>query len=109
MNDPPAAGYIANECALSDAEGPGDPICAHWMAYTIPPPATVQDKPYPYTLCTTACPVSDGMIFTSDSGENFKMSCAKRHGTAVLWNESTPTFDDCMNSCGKVIVSGPVI
>lgn len=33
------------------------------------------------------------------------MACGKRHGGAILWTESTPTFDDCMNSCGKVLVS----
>jgi hypothetical protein len=108
MNSPPVSGYTANECVLSDAEGPGKPGCAHWFAYTIAPPATAEDKPFPYALCETACPVSDGMIFESENGENFKMSCAKRHGTAILWTESTPTFADCMNSCGKVLVSLPI-
>jgi hypothetical protein len=105
MNDPPAPNYDANHCVLSDAEGPGAPGCEHWFAYTISPPATAEDKPFPYTLCQTVCPVSDGMVFESDSGENFRISCGKRHGTAILWTESTPTFDACMNSCGKVLVS----
>lgn len=105
MPDPPVDGYNPGECVLSSAEGPGDPVCAHWFAYTISPPATVPEKPFPYTLCQTQCPISDGMIFESTSGENFKMACGKRHGGAILWTESTPTFDDCMNSCGKVLVS----
>jgi hypothetical protein len=73
--------------------------------YTIPPPATADDKPFPYTLCETTCPISDGMIYESDTGENFKMSCSKRHGTAILWTQPAETFDDCMDICGKVLVS----
>ena len=73
--------------------------------YTIPPPATADDTPFPYTLCETTCPISDGMIYESETGENFRMSCAKRHGLKVLWTQSTETFDDCMDLCGKVVVS----
>lgn len=105
MSDPPVSGYTAGECVLSAAEGPGDPICEHWFAYTIAPPATVEDKPFPYALCETTCPVSDGLIFESDNGENFKMACGKRYGTKILWALPTETYAECINSCGKMLVS----
>ncbi|WEW56837.1 hypothetical protein PRK78_002292 [Emydomyces testavorans] len=103
MNSPPAPGYIENECVLSDGEGPGTRTCAHWFAYTVPPPATENDDPFPYTLCETVCPFSDGLIYESENGENFRMSCGKRHGTKILWTQPAETFDDCMDICGKVI------
>jgi hypothetical protein len=45
------------------------------------------------------------MIYESEAGENFKMSCGKRHGTKVIWTATMETFDDCMDACGKLLVS----
>ncbi|KAF3479860.1 uncharacterized protein GIQ15_06836 [Arthroderma uncinatum] len=103
MNNPPAPGYTANECILSDGEGPGTTTCEHWFAYTVPPPAQPETDPFPYTLCETVCPFSDGMIYESDHGERFKMSCSKRHGMKVLWTQPAETFDDCMDMCAKIV------
>jgi hypothetical protein len=76
-----------------------------WLRrYTIAPPATAVDKPFPHTLCETVCPFSDGLIYESDSGENFRMSCSKRHGTTILWTQPAETFDECMDICGKILV-----
>ncbi|KAK2739576.1 hypothetical protein FQN57_006538 [Myotisia sp. PD_48] len=103
MYSPPAQGYIANECVLSSGEGPGTPGCEHWFAYTVAPPPQPQADPFPYTLCETVCPFSDGLIYESDHGENFRMSCSKRHGMRVLWTQQAETFDDCMDLCAKIV------
>ncbi|CAG8951326.1 hypothetical protein HYFRA_00008076 [Hymenoscyphus fraxineus] len=100
---PGSPGYTNYQCVLADGEGPGATTCAHWFAYTIDPPATEEDKPFPHTLCETSCPISDGLVYESEGGENFRMSCGKRHGTKILWTSTQETFQDCMDSCGKIV------
>ncbi len=73
--------------------------------YTIPPPATAIDSPVPITLCETMCPLSDGTVYESETGENFIVSFAKRHGLRILWSRAAASFKDCMDLCAKTLVS----
>jgi len=64
------------------------------FAVQIDPP-THDENDFPNQLCTTACPLADGMIYTSSYGEAFKMDCGKRHGTKYLTTAKADNFQDC--------------
>lgn len=73
--------------------------------YTVPPPSDSDGDNFPYTLCETACPVSHGMIYESENGESFRMACGTRNDHKLIGTQPAESFDDCMDICGKVLVS----
>ncbi|EFR00917.1 hypothetical protein MGYG_03920 [Nannizzia gypsea CBS 118893] len=78
------------------------PCQNHHFAYTIDPPtypAPVQKK----TLCSVECPDADGMIYTTDHGEVFKMTCGMRHGTSPIGGAIVNSLKECMDECSAVL------
>ncbi|KAH7136752.1 hypothetical protein B0J13DRAFT_677590 [Dactylonectria estremocensis] len=53
-------------------------------------------------LCSTQCPDAHGQLFVSATGENFQMTCDKRHGTTYLKIDRRPSFEACMSACGAM-------
>ncbi|KAK8094230.1 hypothetical protein PG997_000915 [Apiospora hydei] len=53
-------------------------------------------------MCSTECPYAHGQLFVSPTGENFQMTCDKRHGTTVLRKERHKTFSACMAACAAM-------
>ncbi|KAK8025932.1 hypothetical protein PG990_003755 [Apiospora arundinis] len=53
-------------------------------------------------MCSTECPHAHGQLFVSPTGENFQMTCDKRHGTTVLRKERHKTFAACMAACATM-------
>jgi hypothetical protein len=45
------------------------------------------------------------MIYESETGESFRMSCGTRNDHKLIGQQPAETFDDCMDICGKVLVS----
>ncbi|KAK8118456.1 uncharacterized protein PG998_003082 [Apiospora kogelbergensis] len=98
------AAASTNNCKLyglggySTAHKPG----VHHYYATEPP--TVAANPFDTKRCSTQCPEADGQIFASPTGENFVMSCKKRHGTTYLKQtpDRYPTFASCMKACGAI-------
>ncbi|KAK6854895.1 pan domain containing protein [Apiospora arundinis] len=94
----------ANNCKLyglggySTVHKPG----VHHHYATDPP--TVAANLFDTKRCSTECPEADGQIFASPTGENFIMSCKKRHGTTYLKQapDRYPSFASCMKACGSV-------
>lgn len=89
-------------------QGPYDPNSQsvpcnnHHFAYAIDPPtypAAVEKR----TLCSVECPEADGMIYTTDHGEVYKMSCGKRHGTTPIGGEIVNSLKECMDACSSVL------
>ncbi|EGX88990.1 hypothetical protein CCM_09037 [Cordyceps militaris CM01] len=87
--------------------GPGDYSTVHKPGvhhhYATSPPTSAPDH-FGSKRCSTACPEADGQIFASPTGENFVMSCKKRHGTTYLKDvpDRYPSFASCMTACGAV-------
>ncbi|KAK8119863.1 uncharacterized protein PG998_004489 [Apiospora kogelbergensis] len=71
--------------------------------YATDPPTTAPNL-FESKRCSTECPDADGQIFASPTGENFVMSCKKRHGTTYLKEtpDRYPTFAACMKACGAL-------
>ncbi|KAM3507258.1 hypothetical protein MY11210_007231 [Beauveria gryllotalpidicola] len=71
--------------------------------YATSPPTSAPDH-FGSKRCSTECPEADGQIFASPTGENFVMSCKKRHGTTYLKDvpDRYPSFASCMTACGAV-------
>lgn len=93
---------VAHNCKLygpggySTAHVPG----VHHLFATNPP--TVQADHFGSRRCASECPEADGQIFAGPSGENFIISCQKRHGTAYLKQvpDRYSSFPACMKACG---------
>ncbi|KAM3471863.1 hypothetical protein MY8738_009136 [Beauveria namnaoensis] len=87
--------------------GPGSYSTVHKPGihhhYATSPPTSAPDH-FGSKRCSTECPEADGQIFASPSGENFVMSCKKRHGTTYLKDvpDRYPSFASCMTACGAV-------
>ncbi|OAL73645.1 hypothetical protein A7D00_1673 [Trichophyton violaceum] len=88
--------------------GPYDPnsqsvLCQnHHFAYVIDPPtypAAIEKR----NLCSVECPKTDGMIYTTDHGEVYKMSCGKRHVTTPIGGEIVSSLEECMDACSSVL------
>ncbi|CAM1505087.1 Fc.00g107240.m01.CDS01 [Cosmosporella sp. VM-42] len=73
---------------------------AHHLFVTDPP--TEEPKVSEAKLCSTECPAAHGQLFVSATGENFQMSCDKRHGTTYLKIDRRPTFEACMGACAAM-------
>ncbi|EGD88003.1 hypothetical protein H112_04482 [Trichophyton rubrum D6] len=54
-------------------------------------------------LCSVECPITDGMIYTTDHGEVYKMSCGKRHVTTPIGGEIVSSLEQCMDTCSSVL------
>ncbi|KAK1763882.1 PAN domain-containing protein [Phialemonium atrogriseum] len=70
---------------------------AHYAFVTDPPtndPVLSEAK-----LCSTECPEADGQLFVSHTGENFQMTCKKRHGTTYLKIDRRESFEACLTAC----------
>ncbi|KAH6973100.1 hypothetical protein BKA56DRAFT_676884 [Ilyonectria sp. MPI-CAGE-AT-0026] len=65
-------------------------------------PPTEEPKVSEAKLCSTECPAAHGQLFVSATGENFQMSCDKRHGTTYLNIDRQPSFEACMSSCAAM-------
>ncbi|KAK5988018.1 hypothetical protein PT974_12154 [Cladobotryum mycophilum] len=50
-------------------------------------------------LCSTECPQAHGQLYVGLSGENFLMSCSKRHGTTYLKIDRRDNYEACMTAC----------
>ncbi|KAM3499133.1 hypothetical protein MY10362_007581 [Beauveria mimosiformis] len=87
--------------------GPGNYSTIHKPGihhhYATSPPTSAPDH-FGSKRCSTKCPEADGQIFASPTGENFVMSCKKRHGTTYLKDvpDRYPSFASCMTACGAV-------
>lgn len=73
---------------------------AHHAFVTDPP--TDEPKISNAKLCSTECPDAHGQLFVSVTGENFQMTCDKRHGTTYLKIDRRPSFEACMSSCAAM-------
>ncbi|KAM0191646.1 hypothetical protein ACHAPI_008697 [Fusarium lateritium] len=73
---------------------------AHYAFVTDPP--TEDAKVSDAKMCTTECPGAHGQIFASVTGENFQMTCKKRHGTTYLKIDRRASFEACMISCAAM-------
>ncbi|ESZ93103.1 hypothetical protein SBOR_6533 [Sclerotinia borealis F-4128] len=54
-------------------------------------------------LCSTECPNADGQTWVSDTGEQFRMDCCKRHGTITIGQTQTASLEECMKLCALAL------
>ncbi|POR34947.1 Uncharacterized protein TPAR_04849 [Tolypocladium paradoxum] len=69
----------------------------HHAFVTLPP--TKKAELTKSKLCSTECPHAHGQLFVGVSGENFLMSCNKRHGTTYLKVDRRDSYEACMTAC----------
>ncbi|EQL03645.1 PAN domain containing protein [Ophiocordyceps sinensis CO18] len=66
-----------------------------FVAYPPTKPAELTES----KRCSTECPYANGQLFVGASGENFLMSCHKRHGTTYLHVDGRESLEACMTAC----------
>ncbi|KZL85588.1 pan domain containing protein [Colletotrichum incanum] len=73
---------------------------AHFAFVTDPP--TKEPIISDVKLCSTECPEADGQLFVTPTGQNYQMSCKKRHGTSYLKIDRRSSFEACMTACAAM-------
>ncbi|GJD02564.1 PAN domain containing protein [Colletotrichum higginsianum] len=86
--------YANGNFSNSKAEG------AHFAFVTDPP--TKEPIISDAKLCSTECPEADGQLFVTPTGQNYQISCKKRHGTSYLKIDRRGSFEACMTACAAM-------